>query len=1020
MKWKFFIILISLLLVSSNSQAQYFGRNKPKYKDFDFKIYETPHFSIYYYDLDAEVIKRYASWFETWYEVHSATLDEKFTFRNPVVLYNNHGDFQQNAIINGNIDVGTGGVTEGLRNRIVLPIALTNDQSFHVIGHELVHAFQYNMILHSDSMSMQALQNYPLWIIEGLAEYLSQGREHVQTSMWMRDAVLADHFPELTKMDRPEYFPYRYGQAFWSFFTGMFGDQKIKPFFTAVGKFGFNIACMEELGIHPDTLSNIWQRTFKEYYKKQITSSYVPGKRIITDDNAGRINISPSLSPNGKYLCFLSEKDLFTTDLFIAEAANGKIIKKLFSSAKEGHIDNLNSLESSGTWSPDSKRFAFSAFRKGQSTLIIKNIESGKTEEELSFKTLPFFSNPSWSPDGKQLILSGLSKGQTDLYLYTFKTKELKQLTNSIYSEIHPDWSPDGKSIVFATDELKLKQKPVNGYWNYNIAFLDLNTNEIQHREFFPDANNLNPQYSKNGNILFISDRDGSNNIYEYVADSSKINQLTDSRTGVSGLTPFGPAMSLSGSRDRLVYSYYSENSFQIYQLSLDKINRTEVDSLNIDHREATLPFENKRLPEVVNKQLKSLQSVIINEDSFRIQPYKAKFGLSYIGGSAGAGYGGNYVYGGLGVNGGVDLLFTDMLSNHQLYTGLALNGEIQDVAAAVTYVNQAGKLPWGVSLQHLPNRFFNYVPGYNKQNFIDENGNAISAYVDTTEILRIFEDQFSVFVQYPLSVTQRFEIGAGTSYRFFSLERIYDYYDDINKFFYIGSQKEKVSVGSAVNLGPYRVEKGWLSNINAAWVGDNSYFGLTSPMLGYRYRIGVEKYFGQYDFLATTLDGRKYFWIKPFTLAFRGLQYSRYGKDAANFYPTLLGQYGLMHGYSYDQLDKLRIKHGIEYEQISGSKIAIGSIEFRLPITGPKRFALLPVSFLPIELNVFLDGGIAWDDFEDFSSELEFLKPLPVFSAGFGFRINLFGAIVLEPYFAWPLLSGASSQFGINLLPGW
>lgn len=1020
MRWTISCILAVLLFTTVETDAQYFGRNKPKYEKFDFKIFETPHFNIYYYDLDSSVIARYAGWFETWYTAHSEILEEKFTRRNPVILYNNHGDFQQNYIISGNIDVGTGGVTEGMRNRIVLPVALTNDQSFHVIGHELVHAFQYNIILNGDSTSIQSLQNYPLWIIEGLAEYLSQGRENVQTSMWMRDAILSGNFPKLSHLDRPEYFPYRYGQAFWSFFAGMFGDRKIKPFFTGIGKYGFDMACKEELGIHPDTLSNLWQRTFKEYYLRQKENSYVPGKKIITDDNAGRINISPSLSPNGKYICFLSEKDLFTTDLFIAEAANGKIIKKLFSAAKEGHIDNLNSLESSGSWSPDSKRFAFVAFKKGQSTLIIKNVENGKTLEELNLGKLPYFSNPSWSPDGKQIVVSGSADGQTDLYLYTFKSKEVKRLTNNIYSEIHPDWSPDGKKIVFSTDELKFRQKPTNGYWKFNIAVLDVTTNQIEHRQFFPDANNLNPQYSKEGNLLFISDRDGSNNIYEFVEDSAKINQLTDSRTGVSGLTPFGPAMSLSGIRDRLVYSYYSGNSFQVYQLSLDKINRTPVDSLDIDQREALLPFENKRIPDVVNKQLNSLDDIKIANDSFAIRPYKAKFGLSYIGGSAGAGYGGNYIYGGLGVNGGVDLLFTDMLSNHQLYTGLALNGEIQDVAAALAYTNQSGKLPWGISLQHYPNRFFNYVPGFVRQNFVDDNGNVFSAYSDTTEVLRIFEDQLSVFLQYPLSVTQRFEVGVGGSYRFFSLERIYDFYDDINKFFYIGSRKEKVNIGSTVNLGPYRIEKGWMGNLNAAWVGDNSYFGLTSPMLGYRYRVGLEKYFGQYDFFASTLDGRKYYWIKPFTIAFRALQYSRYGKDAANFYPTLLGQYGLMHGYGFDQLDNIRSKYGIEYEQISGSKIAIASIEFRLPITGPKRFALLPVSFLPIEFNVFLDGGVAWDDFADFSSDLEFLQPLPVFSAGFGFRINLFGAIVLEPYFVWPIQKGSTAQFGINFLPGW
>ena len=32
------------------SSAQYFGRNKVQYTDFDFKIIQTEHFDVYYYD----------------------------------------------------------------------------------------------------------------------------------------------------------------------------------------------------------------------------------------------------------------------------------------------------------------------------------------------------------------------------------------------------------------------------------------------------------------------------------------------------------------------------------------------------------------------------------------------------------------------------------------------------------------------------------------------------------------------------------------------------------------------------------------------------------------------------------------------------------------------------------------------------------------------------------------------------------------------------------------------------------
>jgi hypothetical protein len=33
---------------------------------------------------------------------------------------------------------------------------------------------------------------------------------------------------------------------------------------------------------------------------------------------------------------------------------------------------------------------------------------------------------------------------------------------------------------------------------------------------------------------------------------------------------------------------------------------------------------------------------------------------------------------------------------------------------------------------------------------------------------------------------------------------------------------------------------------------------------------------------------------------------------------------------------------------------------------------------------------------------------------------VNLFGAIIVEPFYAVPLLDNASGTFGLNFLPGW
>jgi Tol biopolymer transport system component len=71
------------------------------------------------------------------------------------------------------------------------------------------------------------------------------------------------------------------------------------------------------------------------------------------------MTVAPSVSPDGKYLAFLSSKSLFSIDLYLADAQTGRVIKRLTSKTSNTHIDEFNFIESAGTWSPDSKKFAF-------------------------------------------------------------------------------------------------------------------------------------------------------------------------------------------------------------------------------------------------------------------------------------------------------------------------------------------------------------------------------------------------------------------------------------------------------------------------------------------------------------------------------------------------------------------------------------------------------------------------------------------------------------------------------------
>src|SRR5262249_38327393 len=147
--------------------------------------------------------------------------------RQPIILYASHSHFAQTSIVPGSVPEGVGGFTDHLAGRVVLPFAAGLGETDHVLGHEIVHAFQRD-ILKKQGSSMAML---PLWFSEGMAEYLSvttdaQGPNptlDANTRMWLRDASVQHHVPTLAQLRDPKFFPYRYGQAVWSFLAERYG-----------------------------------------------------------------------------------------------------------------------------------------------------------------------------------------------------------------------------------------------------------------------------------------------------------------------------------------------------------------------------------------------------------------------------------------------------------------------------------------------------------------------------------------------------------------------------------------------------------------------------------------------------------------------------------------------------------------------------------------------------------------------------------------------------------------------------
>src|SRR5262245_1754297 len=166
-----------LTTLASPASAQYFGQNKVRHRSLAFQVMTTEHFDIHFYASEREGADVAARLAERWYGRFERLFGGAIESRQILVLYASQSDFAQTNVIPDRIGEGTGGVTEPTRRRIVLPLAGPIGDTDHVIGHELVHAFQFDIARALGGRANQSsLGRLPLWFVEGMAEYLSIGR----------------------------------------------------------------------------------------------------------------------------------------------------------------------------------------------------------------------------------------------------------------------------------------------------------------------------------------------------------------------------------------------------------------------------------------------------------------------------------------------------------------------------------------------------------------------------------------------------------------------------------------------------------------------------------------------------------------------------------------------------------------------------------------------------------------------------------------------------------------------------
>ena len=963
-------LLIGILILVP-SLVLGFGKNKVQYRGFEWLILKSEHFDIYYYDDEELLAERVAVLADAAYDTISDCFSHDLSTRIPILVYKSGNEFRQTNVTLDLLGEGVGGFIEMYKNRVVIPFTGSYEELRHVIMHELTHAFNFDMLyggLLESIFTRQYVYTLPLWFLEGLTEYVS-GRWDAEAEMVMRDAAIHGYYFPLHQ-NVQGYLAYKQGQSVIRYIAEKYGREKLTDILQNVSTSrSIDKALMTSIGVDSQGLTEAWVEHIKKQYWPEIAARTDPddiGSRLTDHEKDGSFaNVMPSISPDGQKIVYLSDKSGYD-DMYVMSALDGKVIKRLVKGQRSQDFESFHYLRSSFAWSPDGKEITFVSTRKDRDVIYIIDSESGKRLRriDLDFDSV---NRPAYSPDGTRLAFVGSEGGMPGIFTFDLDSGRIEALHTGALEYGAFSWSRDGESIAFSAIapgyvdslEIFLRVGPLTkpGRDIYLLRVEDGLTSRVT----MCPSEDISPAWSPDGGrLLFVSDRNGTYNLYVYDLADSTTAQLTDVLGGI-----FSPTWSAEG--DRLAFGVFGGGGWDVFQVKEPLTVLGEKKKLKENLWTWDAPWVDQgRLAEV--DTLPELPGPVPPADStgtelvgdYESTPYRLRFSPDWVAGS--------FQYStAFGLGGLTRLQVSDVLGNHRIYIASDFFSSFEETDLLAIYYYLARRIDYGGGIFHFKNYYYS-------------DRTTMGSPIGEGNEDRLFSERSFgglVALSLPLDKFRRIDF----DFTAMRIEReIYsedqDYYD--------------------IDLPIEERQTEDLFIPRLSYVKDTTIWGATGPVGGTRYMLSFERSIvdvlgSDRSFSTGVLDFRKYLRLTNRTqFAGRLFGATSQGDQPMTFY--LGGGYTL---------------RGYEDFEFDGNNVVLASLELRYPFI--ERLVMrgpIPLSLGGIRGAFFFDIGGAWSGDLDalrvahMVDNEEELKDLNA-SYGFGIRMWL-GYFLMKLDFAW------------------
>ena len=945
---------------------QGFGKNKVRYKDFQWEILESEHLELHFESEFHDLAVRAIHYLEEGYDHISKILHHELSHKPPIVIYQSQYEFQQTNIIREFLPPGVAGFAEPLRYRMVIPFDGDLDEFRNVLIHELTHIFQYDIVYKGPIKRLSgSLSSPPTWIMEGLAEYTTPGRNTID-EMVLRDAVLTDRLIPIETMDAAwgngnVFLAYKQSHSIMEYIAEQYGPEKISRILRLWDSQKDTDKLMERLiDLDMKTLDERWSAQMRKKYWPLLQSrDYASeiGKKI-RSNNRDYLSFSmPSWSLSGDMITVLSS-DGVEQHVDIIRLKDGSLVERITSRMLSKRFDHLTGRNGTAAWAPDGRSIAFVAKHGAGDIIILWDLYDKKTLKTFVVPDIETIESLAWASNSKKLALVGTGQGQSDLHLLNIDNGSVMQLTGSPQREDHPCFSPDGSKIVFVSKSES----------QFDIKIMDITTRSAE-TVFKSPTDELWPQWLPEGNkLLFVSTRQKINDLFVYHLDEKKEYRLTQTLSGI-----MNPALSPDGRK--ILFNSYFQGQNELFIMNMPDMQelrnidsdlalrmkpvtgKSDSDSLNNEKRERipeisdskrddnhTTPIQNvtnrsnptkeaillassslhqvnsktRQFPS--EKQRVKLSSMPTNfTEPMERKPYTPK--LEFDGVSVQMGYFDGFF------SSIAQLSMSDLLGNHNisLMTDYVASQEVSnDFNFAVSYEYYGNRPTYYASI-------FNWNQYFNNDRTFLYGGRFVSG------INRVQQRGLLTNASYPIDLYRRLDFS----------------------YTYVGEQEELIwplqEIGTTISTHLFK----------SAYVHDSITYGLLGPTVGQRYFLSagrtLDTGISSRSFSHIEIDYRNYLRMGEWSvLGIRTYGVGSLGKDALNY--NLGGPTWFLPFYTGFNLNTGPLR-GFSFSEFNGSRVGLANIELRVPFVRGILFGWPTTFVIPaIDGSLFFDIGTAWN----------------------------------------------------------